>query len=292
MDSTINRGTFMENDLSKFKRTITSQNGEDGIIAEVFKRIGTENELCVEFGAWDGKHLSNTWNLWHNNGWKAILIEGGKSKFSELSKYVNEHHNVTASNTFVKIEGENSLDSILTRHSVPERFDLLSVDIDGDDYYIFKSLKKFTPRVVVIEFNATIPPFMEVVQETGEFFGASALAILNLAHEKKYRIVTCTETNCILVNDADFHKLGIVEPQLKHIFPEHALTYIVSALNSQVYLSKRPWHVYSVEKQSVVKLVYRTLLKWMRVRNSQHSRLTDDKLIPISIHGEKNLNLK
>jgi hypothetical protein len=150
MDSTINRGTFMENDLSKFKRTITSQNGEDGIIAEVFKRIGTENELCVEFGAWDGKHLSNTWNLWHNNGWKAILIEGGKSKFSELSKYVNEHHNVTASNTFVKIEGENSLDSILTRHSVPERFDLLSVDIDGDDYYIFKSLKKFTPRVSIV----------------------------------------------------------------------------------------------------------------------------------------------
>ena len=133
---------------------------------------------------------------------------------------------------------------------------------------------------------------MEVVQETGEFFGASALAILNLAHEKKYRIVTCTETNCILVNDADFHKLGIVEPQLKNIFPEHALTYIVSALNSQVYLSKRPWHVYSLEKQSIVKLVYRTLLKWMQVRNSPHSRLTDDKLIPISIHGEKNLNLK
>ncbi len=282
----------MENDLAKFKSNITSQNGEDGIIEEMFKRIGTENKLCVEFGAWDGNHLSNTWNLWKNNGWNAILIEGDKNKFSDLNNNVNEHHNVTVSNTFVKIDGENSLDSILTRHSAPERFDLLSIDIDGDDYYIFKSLKKFTPRVVVIEFNATVPPFMEIVQETGEFFGASALAILNLAHEKRYRIVACTETNCILVNDADFHKLGIVEPQLKNIFPEHALTFIISALNGQVYLSKRPWHVYSVEKQSVVKLVYRTLLKWIQIRNSQHSRLTDDKLIPIGIHGEKSLNLK
>ena len=279
----------MENDLSKFKRTITSQNGEDGIIAEVFKRIGTKNELCVEFGSWDGKHLSNTWDLWNNNGWKAILIEGDKSKFSELSNSVKEYPRVTASNTFVEIDGEDSLDSILTRHSAPERFDLLSVDIDGDDYYIFKSLKKFTPRVVVIEFNATIPPFTEVVQEPGEFFGASALSILNLAHEKKYRIVTCTETNCILVNDADFHKLGIVEPKLKNIFPEHVLTYIISAYNSQVYLSKKPWHVYSLEKPSVVKFVYRTILKWMRIRNSRHSKLTDDNLIPISIHREENL---
>lgn len=282
----------MENDLAKFKRDVTSQNGEDGIIEEIFKRIGTENKLCVEFGAWDGKHLSNTWDLWNNNGWKAILIEGDKSKFSELSNSVKENHNVTVSNTFVEIDGENSLDSILTHHSAPERFDLLAVDIDGDDYYVFKSLEKFTPRVVVIEFNATIPPFMDVVQETGEFFGASALAIQNLAYEKKYRIVMCTETNCILVNDADFHKLEIVEPQLKNIFPEHVLTYIISAYNSQVYLSKKPWHVYSLEKQPVVKLVYRTILKWMRIRSSQHSRITDDKLIPISIHGEKNLNLK
>jgi len=80
---------------------------------------------------------------------------------------VNEHHNVTASNTFVKIEGENSLDSILTRHSVPERFDLLSVDIDGDDYYIFKSLKKFTPRVSSVRLGFCVvmifPLFFEIV---------------------------------------------------------------------------------------------------------------------------------
>ena len=53
--------------LQKFRQNVTSQRGEDGIIMEIFETVGRTNEYCVEFGAWDGKHFSNTWNLLKNN---------------------------------------------------------------------------------------------------------------------------------------------------------------------------------------------------------------------------------
>ena len=72
----INKTPFLQ-----YSNNITSQFGEDGIIKEIFNRIGTKYKICVELGAWDGKHFSNTWNLWFNNEWHAILIEADKNKF-------------------------------------------------------------------------------------------------------------------------------------------------------------------------------------------------------------------
>ena len=60
--------------LRKFEYNVKSQNGEDGVIEEIFNRIGTKNNICVEFGAWDGIQLSNTFNLWNNREWNAVLI--------------------------------------------------------------------------------------------------------------------------------------------------------------------------------------------------------------------------
>jgi len=58
----------MNNDLAYYKKNVTSQWGEDGIIEEIFRRIGMGGKFCIEIGAWNGKYLSNTWNLWHNEG--------------------------------------------------------------------------------------------------------------------------------------------------------------------------------------------------------------------------------
>jgi hypothetical protein len=72
--------------LEKYKYNIYSQNGEDGIIEEVFKRLGLDefNKFwVVEFGAWDGKHLSNTFNL-IKKGAASCLIEGDSTKFLDL----------------------------------------------------------------------------------------------------------------------------------------------------------------------------------------------------------------
>ena len=71
-------------DLSNYRNKITSQDGEDGIISAIFEKLGVGTGWCVEFGAWDGLKLSNTWDLWHNKGWSAVLIEGETKKFADL----------------------------------------------------------------------------------------------------------------------------------------------------------------------------------------------------------------
>ena len=70
--------------LIQFEKNVTSQNGEDGVLSEIFRRLGEKKKHCVEFGAWDGKFLSNTWSLWAEHGWKALLIEGCPEKFKVL----------------------------------------------------------------------------------------------------------------------------------------------------------------------------------------------------------------
>jgi hypothetical protein len=224
----------------KYENNIQSQFGEDGVIAEIFNNIGVQNKICIEFGAWDGIHLSNTWNLWKNLGWESLLIEGDNTKYIELAKNVINEPNVKTLNTYVSFEGVNCLDNILEKNNFPKNIDLLSIDIDGDDYYIFESLKHFFPRLIIIEYNPTIPAHIELIQGKGEYFGASALSILNLAHKKKYKLLHMTETNMFLIKDEDFNKMGIEEIALEDLFINKHLTHVVSDYDGKTFLVGKP----------------------------------------------------
>ena len=235
----------MQPDLNLMTRAsnVTSQYGEDGIIAEIFSRIGTRTKSCVEFGAWDGKYLSNTWTLWHDREWSAVLIEGEKDRHAELAADLKSYPKVCAVCAFVSAEGPDSLDEILARQGTPLDLDLLSVDIDGDEYYVWKGLLKFRPRVVVVEHNPTIPPEIDLVQKPGEYFGASAGALVRLAHEKGYQLAACTDTNCIFVAKEDFPKLGFEEPDICSIFLRQGLSYLINSYDGAIFLTQSP--VYS-----------------------------------------------
>ena len=90
-------------------------------------------EVC-EFGAWDGKHLSNTFNLVKNCNARAVYIEGDKKKYQDLIKTAKEYPNITPINAFVSHKNDkNSLDNLLSRTFLKKDFDLLSIDIDGHD---------------------------------------------------------------------------------------------------------------------------------------------------------------
>ncbi len=218
-----------------------SQWGEDGVIAEIFKRIGTTSKVCVEFGAWDGKYLSNVWNLWHDKGWSAVLIESEKERIEQVAKEYKEFTKVQAVAAFVEPTGKNSLDAILDRTIQDIVPDLVSIDIDSDDYYIFENFHKHLSRVIVIEYNPTIPPHIELVQAPGQYFGASALAQLKLAHKKGYKLAYLTTTNLILVQDKEFSKLGIKEVELTiDNFPKDTVTYVMTGYDGTPVLDKRP----------------------------------------------------
>jgi hypothetical protein len=187
--------------LLEFKSDVTSQNGEDGMIAEILKRIGIANKWCAEFGASNGTHDSNSYNLLANEGWSGVLIEADKTYFEKLAELYKDNTHAHCFNEFVSFEGEHSLDSIFGRTPMPQDPDLLSIDIDGNDYHIWESLKNYAPRLIVIEYNPTIPNDIEFVQprDMSVFQGSSLLSLVNLGKEKGYELVAVNESNAFFV---------------------------------------------------------------------------------------------
>ena len=138
-----------------------SQHGEDAVIDAVFRQIGVKSHTCVEFGAYDLKRFSNVYRLW-TSGWRALLIEGDAQRYAKLKSDYAAHPQqgegrVQIVNRFVAETGADSLDSILTEHGLPTNVDLVCIDVDGQDFHIWRGLQKFAPRLVVVEYNPTIP---------------------------------------------------------------------------------------------------------------------------------------
>ena len=189
--------------LNKFEKKIYSQFGEDGIVQEIFKRIGEKNsdKWCVEFGARDGISDSNTYNLIKNLDYSGVLIEGDKKYFNELKKNIKSDK-VIKINKFVSFEGSNKLENILQTTKIPKNFDFLSIDIDGCDYHIFEQLELFTPKIICIEFNHMIPNEVEFVQSKNFAFkhGSSPKSLVDLAKAKNYHLVANTLTNLFFIH--------------------------------------------------------------------------------------------
>ena len=265
------------NELVKYRKQVTSQDGEDGIIEEIFKRLGIVKGHCVEFGAWDGKSLANTWDLWHNKKWQALLIECHDKRFSDLEKEYGVLTNLKLVHAMVEVDGENSLTNILKRADYPKDFDLLSIDIDSVDYYVWESLKEFTPKLVVIEYNPSIPPDMEIVDEIGAVeFGASAAALYKLAISKDYVLATCTRSNMFFVHKSIFPELKIESPSLKEAFCYDHIRYVIGSFRGRTFMStthKLPGHI-----QTNGLISFRALLP---------ANLTEDQkknLTPVLVH--------
>ncbi|NNL83137.1 MAG: hypothetical protein HKP28_07095 [Winogradskyella sp.] len=201
--------TFNLKDYAKNKY---SQFGEDGIIQKVFEILPSKEEYwCVEFGAWDGKYLSNTYELIANNGWKGILIEGNSKKIPDLKNSYSNNRNVTLINKLVSYEGVDILDNILDTTSIPNNFDLLSIDIDGNDYHVWESLQNYKPNLVIVEFNPSIPSDVEFIQEKNlnVNHGNSLLSLVNLGKKKGYELIATTTVNGFFIRKELFHLFNI-----------------------------------------------------------------------------------
>jgi hypothetical protein len=186
-----------------YKKKIFSQWGEDGIIEEILKRLKhVSDRQCCEFGAWDGKFLSNTYNLIANHNYEAILIEADIKLFKGLNINFPEEK-IIKINKFVNFIGENTLDNILEKTHFNKDFDFLSIDIDGCDYYIFESLSKFTPKLICIEFNPSIAKEINFVQEKNMKIkqGSSAKSIIDLGLKKDYFPIASTNCNLFFIHN-------------------------------------------------------------------------------------------
>jgi len=213
-----------------------SQFGEDGIIEKIFEIIGTKSKTCVEFGAWDGFHLSNTANLW-TRSWKGVLIEGKKKRFERLKKNTAEY-GCLCIHAFVEISGDNSLDSLLKKRGVSNQIDLLSIDIDGNDYYIFESLNEITPRVVICEYNPTIPAELDLLAEKDNYFGCSVTALKKMAEKKGYVLISITQTNCIFVLEEYAQYFSEFDIRIESMKNDEYVNYFITSYSGEYVLSK------------------------------------------------------
>lgn len=191
------------------RNNVFSQNGEDGVIEYILDKLNITSGTCCEFGAWDGKHLSNTFNLIKNKEWKGLYIESDENKYKDLLETCKEYPNITPVQSFVT--GEN-LDDLILNNDFPEDLDLLSIDVDSIDYEIWKGLSKVRPKVVIIEPCNSTPLWEKDVSYDGH--GASPFLIKQLAKEKGYTFL-CTTGNLFFVRD----DINTLEPNDEIEFP-------------------------------------------------------------------------
>jgi len=165
--------------LASYGFKVYSQFDEDGIINEIFKRIGTTNKIFVEFGVGEGTE-NNTIHLLIQ-GWTGLWIEGS-SKF--VSQINNIFHDFILNNKLIVVNSfitTDNIDKIISENIQTKEIDLLSIDIDGNDSHILSEIKSINPRVIVLEYNAKFGPILKYcmnynenyIWEKSDNFGAS-----------------------------------------------------------------------------------------------------------------------
>jgi len=248
----------MTNKLKRYANNKFSQNGEDGIIEKIFEILPKQEAYwCVEFGAWDGKHLSNTYELIANQNWKGILIEGNPKKFPELIRTYQNYKNATLINKLVSFEGSNTLDNIFKETNIPIDFDLLSIDIDGNDYSVWESLKNYQPKIVVVEFNPTIPSDIDFIQEKNFALnhGNSLLSLIKLGKLKGYELIATTNCNGFFIKNGYFDLFEITDNSITSIWDtEKPAPRIFQLYDGTLVLSenfKLKWHKKHVKTYSL-----------------------------------------
>lgn len=240
--------------LQDFKSNIYSQGGEDGIIKKALDTLPTNDKWCVEFGAWDGLHLSNTRNLIENYGYNAVAIEGNSERYNILKKNYEENKQVIGINAFVGFSESDGLDTILAGTSIPENFDFLSIDIDGNDYHAWKAMHRYAPKLVCIEFNPTIHTDIDFVQRPDPSInhGASLSALVRLGKEKNYELICVLPLNAIFIHRDFFDLFQISDnsPINLRIDTDH-VTHIFAGYDGTVFLrgnSTMLWHGISLKE--------------------------------------------
>lgn len=177
---------------------VYSQWGEDGIIQYLISRLAVSNKVFVEFGV-ETYTESNTRFLLVNNNWSGLVIDGSQKNIDFIkSDSIYWRHNLKADCAFINRDNINEL---ISRNGLSGDIGLLSVDIDGNDYWVWKAIHVINPSIVVCEYNSlwgfrdavTTPYDTEFIRGKKHFsnlyYGASIKALNDLAVSKGYSLV-------------------------------------------------------------------------------------------------------
>jgi hypothetical protein len=195
--------------LAPYGFTAYSQSDDDGMIEEVFRRIGTTNREFIDFGCAEGIENNTTYLVL--TGWSGLWMDGSEANIAAIGKLFAQFvasGKLQAKPAFITRENINSLIREANMQAEP---DLLSIDLDGNDYWIWEAIEVVRPRAVVIEYNAVFHPPHQIVQEydaafhwkSDGYYGASLKALEVLGTKKGYALVGCNfaGSNAYFVRD-------------------------------------------------------------------------------------------
>ena len=188
------------NSLRDVEFKVYSQWGDDGIIEYLITQIGNVRPTFVEFGV-ENYTESNTRFLLKNRNWRGLVIDGSPTHIGYiLDDSIYWQQDLKAVSAFITAENINDL---LSANGMTGEIGLLSIDIDGNDYWVWQAIQVVNPQIVVCEFNSvfgavhdiSIPYDPKFKRTQGHFsnlyFGASLTALKRLAKEKGYTFVGC-----------------------------------------------------------------------------------------------------
>jgi hypothetical protein len=180
-----------------------SQNSEDGILLYIFAIIGTSNKIAVEICAGNGIEC-NAANLVINHGWSALLFDGSAANIAQGQEFYRINPR-TANRPPCLIQAwitRDNINGLIRNNGVTGEIDLLTIDVDGNDYWIWNAIDVISPRVVIVECQAnnwgadravTIPYREDFVADFSEggstYCGASLPAFVKLGKQKGYRLI-------------------------------------------------------------------------------------------------------
>lgn len=206
--------------------TVFSQFGEDGIIQYLLGHVPVENECFVEFGV-ESYEESNTRFLLVQNNWQGIIIDGSDAHISFLNKSnLIWRNNINAISRFITRENINE---IFRELGVPRDLGLLSVDIDGNDFWVLEAIEGVKPRILVAEYNSLWGPelavsvpydptfFRTTAHYSNLYWGASLTAISIAAEKQGLSLVGCNNAG----NNAFFVRSDLLG-ELKALTPRDA----------------------------------------------------------------------
>ena len=246
--------------LVNYAANVYTQYGEDGILERILELVDDGNRWCVEFGAWDGLHLSNCANLIRNHGYAGVLIEADKARFVQLEANYGDFPDTSTLRAFVGFGPRDNLDTLLADVDMPEDPDVLSIDIDGNDYHAWAAIKRLRPKIVCIEFNPTVPNEVEFVQPADASVqqGSGVRSLVKLGEQKGYELACCTEANAFFVDARLFPRLGLADNSLEALRDDKPwVTYLFSGFDGRVILSGYStlrWHGLPFESRKVQQL--------------------------------------
>ena len=190
-----------------------SQGDEDGIVQEIFRRIGVAQKTFIEFGVGLGTENNTLYLLF--SGWRGLWIEADHSAVMAIRRGLSEYIRGGRLTLLEEFVDKDNINSLLLRGGFEGEVDLLSIDISGNDYWVWKSVSAVNPRVVCVEYNAAFRPPVSLVAnyrrdfrwDGTNYFGASLKALEELGSQKGYALVGC----CLWGVNAFFVRRDLVQ---------------------------------------------------------------------------------